>query len=210
MTFGFDQNMNKQGNTTSIPTNTMKETGLSASTFASSASQYDHYHLINLTTTTTTTSTNTSNNKSITPITLNPEERTRVRVFGYDKSNIEAVIRYFTNIGDLEPSDCISEGNWMTFNYKTHEAALKAIDCNGMNIDKDYFVGVTWYEKAQEMESSIGNQEKDLFQKSTGFMNVFSNGGVNNQIEQKKLQQHQQETKQHNLLDTLREKLLGW
>lgn len=126
--------------------------------------------------------------------------KTRVRVFGYDQKNVENIIKYFTNLGELtEPCKC--QGNWITFNYVSPEIALKAIECNGMNIDQNHLVGVTWDERAKQVENlhyQPAHESNDLYKKNNSFMNIFSPN-------QTKLQNREQK-----LVDKIREKLLGW
>lgn len=124
------------------------------------------------------------------------QTKTRIRVFGYDSKDVDKVIRYFTNLGELaEPPQ--SQGNWITFNYVSPQVALKAIECNGMNIDQNQLVGVTWDERAKQVENLNYQPEKnDLYKKQTGFLDIFSSD-------------HHQQGEQK-LVDKIREKLLGW
>ncbi|KAG2208885.1 hypothetical protein INT47_011025 [Mucor saturninus] len=121
--------------------------------------------------------------------------KTRVRVFGYDGKDVEKIIKYFTNLGELaEP--CQSQGNWITFNYVSPQVAQKAIECNGMNIDQNHLVGVTWDERAKQVENlHYQPQQNDLYKRQSSFMNIFS---VDHQQGEQKL------------VDKIREKLLGW
>lgn len=118
--------------------------------------------------------------------------KTRIRVFGYDGKDVDKIIRYFTNLGELsEP--CKSQGNWITFNYVSPETALKAIECNGMNIDQNHLVGVTWDEGAKKVENLHYTTQDDLYKKSSSFLNIF----------------HQQRSEQK-FVDKIREKFLSW
>ncbi len=127
-------------------------------------------------------------------------------MFGYNQDNIEQIVKYFTSIGELsEPY--ISQGNWITFNYISPELAKKAILCNGMSIDQNHLIGVTWDERAQEVENlqyQPLKETSDLFTKNNGFMNLFYTN------QQHQLKKHQESQKDHSILEKIKEKLLGW
>lgn len=123
-----------------------------------------------------------------------------MRVFGYDQNNVEKIIKYFESLGELS-RPYFSQGNWILFDYVSPESALKAIQCNGMNIDQDHLVGVAWDEKAQEVEFlhyQNMNQSKDLYRRSNSFMNLLSQ-------DKQKLDQ-----KDQNIMSKLKEKIWGW
>lgn len=78
-----------------------------------------------------------------------------------------------------------------------------------MNVDQNHLIGVTYDERAQEVETlqyQTFTNSTDLFTKSHGFMNIFQNTKG-----EEKLKQHQaNSSKEPNLLEKLKEKLLGW
>ncbi|KAI8090933.1 uncharacterized protein B0P05DRAFT_528027 [Gilbertella persicaria] len=123
----------------------------------------------------------------------------KVRVFGYDASKTEEIIKYFSSLGDMLEAP-FSQGNWITFHYVSHETALKAIECNGMIIDQDHMVGVTWDERAKEVEVlRLPQHTSDLY--SSPFSSTH-----------KQSQQTLQSTGNANkgFFDRLRENLMGW
>jgi hypothetical protein len=128
--------------------------------------------------------------------------KTRVRVFGFDQSKTKEIIEHFTQLGDLiEPYS--SQGNWITFNYVNHESALKALACHGMSFEQDRMVGVTWDERAQEMELLQMHQAThDLFKNPSLFKPKPSVPA--------KDQQKKEPVTSNSLFGRVREILMGW
>ncbi|GAA5797626.1 hypothetical protein HPULCUR_003017 [Helicostylum pulchrum] len=195
MPYGFDKNMTREEHQ-KPPTETLKDVGLQSSTLSAGPLQrrFD--------TNTEQDAYRTYSNTSL----LQQPKKTRVRVFGYDQNNVEQIVKHFSGLGELS-KPYICQGNWMIFDYVLHETAVKAIKCNGMNIDQDHLVGVTWDERALEVEYlryQRISEPADLYKKSSGFMNIFNN--PDSDLE--KIQRNN--NKDQKLFDKLREKLLGW
>jgi hypothetical protein len=125
-------------------------------------------------------------------------------VFGFDQSNTQDIIEHFAQLGDLlEPYS--SQGNWITFNYVNHQSALKALACHGMSFDQDRMVGVTWDERAQEVEILQMHQAtQDLFKNPNLFL-VKPRPSSSGKDQQKK-----EPVTSNSLFSKVREMLMGW
>lgn len=130
--------------------------------------------------------------------------KTRIRVFGFDQSKTQDIIEYFTKLGDLvEPY--ASQGNWITFNYVSHGSALKALACHGMLFDQDRMVGVTWDERAQEIETlQMHEATRDLFKNPNLFL-VKSKPSSDN-----KDQQNKAPVTSNSFFNKVKDMLMGW
>ena len=105
----------------------------------------------------------------------------------------------------------ISQGNWITFNYVNSDSARKAVTFNGMNIDANHLIGVTYDERAQEVENlqyQPYSESSDLYAKNDGFLGLFSKNATKQQEQDSK--SIHSNNKESNFLNKLKEKILGW
>lgn len=221
MTFGFDRNLLNKGSKLP-PTDQLKEVGMQPVNTA--------YQLSSTTSTTTTTATTTAtatmdttsytNNTLLLTgqqdkITKQPDDRTRVRVFGYDDNNFLKVIKKFEEIGQ-QATEYQNRGNWILIEYRSHQSALKALELNGKELE-GRLIGVTWDEESlQQVENRTNNliyTKDDLFTKSNDpLFSLFGNSKTSSSSATANQQQtqQQQQPKQPSTLERIRESLFGW
>ncbi|KAI9483525.1 MAG: hypothetical protein EXX96DRAFT_558487 [Benjaminiella poitrasii] len=137
----------------------------------------------------------------------NESGKTRVRVFGFDPTKTEAILKYFMTFGSLiEP--CSSQGNWITFNYTTHEAALKALACHGKLLHQR-MIGVVWDDTITEFQTVKLLPAEDIFlQSQTNNLAKPSSVGTSNNATTK--DGIHAVVKPSGFLYKIREILMGW
>ncbi|KAI7908067.1 uncharacterized protein BX663DRAFT_19286 [Cokeromyces recurvatus] len=134
------------------------------------------------------------------------ESKTRVRVFGFDPSKTEAILKYFMAFGNLvEP--CSSQGNWITFKYTTHEAALKALKCHG-KVMHQRMIGVVWDDSITELQTVRLLPAEDIFLQTQAYND--SKSSINNSSNHVPKDSNNSTVKPSGFLHKIREILMGW